>query len=80
MRRPDAVVMRCASHSPTATGCMAEIGLRSIYPRDIPLQAFPVHGVNRCLECHRNLNGVGDRGTPKNGNGSSLLILRLAEP
>jgi hypothetical protein len=60
---------------------MAEIGLRGINPRDIPLQAFPVHGVNRCLECHtRNLNGVGDRGTPKNGNGISLLILRLAEP
>jgi hypothetical protein len=80
MRRPDAAVLRCASYRPADTLCMAEIGLRGIYPRDIPPQAFPVHGVNDAKSSTRNLNGVGDHGTPKNGNGISLLILRLAEP
>jgi hypothetical protein len=52
MRLPDAAVLRCASHRPADTGCMAEIGLRGIYPGVIPLQELPVHGVNRCLKCH----------------------------
>jgi hypothetical protein len=48
-------------------------------PRDIPLQALPVHGFNRCLECYPKSERRRRSGTPKKENGFSLLILRLAE-